>query len=198
MFTINIYLRFFLIALGLIGGVLLAIFYGFWYSFPFLLLGIIMLVGYFLFGTVQSAAALFQKMDIEGAEKRLGLTFKESMLFRPNRAYFNLVKGTIALQKKDMEEGERLFLRAKEIGLEGDNEKGMVDLQLASLAANKQKWTLAKNYYKELANYKITEPELKAQIKEFDKAIKNRGVMKASNRGRSFQPGGKRRRPRMR
>ena len=40
MFTINIYLRFALIALLLIGGTLMAIFIGFWYSFPFLLAGV--------------------------------------------------------------------------------------------------------------------------------------------------------------
>ena len=39
MFTINIYLRFALIGLGIIGGSLLWSAYGFWYGFPFLLVG---------------------------------------------------------------------------------------------------------------------------------------------------------------
>ena len=72
MFSINIYLKLALIALCLVGGVLLAIFQGFWYAFPILLIGILLLASYLLLGTIQSAAKFIQTMDFEGAEKRLG------------------------------------------------------------------------------------------------------------------------------
>ena len=45
MFSINIYLRFALVALCLIGGTVLAFQFGFWYAFPFLLVGVFLLVG---------------------------------------------------------------------------------------------------------------------------------------------------------
>ena len=69
MFTINIYLKLGLIALCLVGGIVLTIFEGFIYSWPFFLVGIILLVSYLLLGTVASAANLVQTMDFDGAEK---------------------------------------------------------------------------------------------------------------------------------
>lgn len=51
MFTINVYLRFALIVGGIIGGAALWAAYGFWYGFPFLLVGVLLLVGYLLLGT---------------------------------------------------------------------------------------------------------------------------------------------------
>ena len=110
MFTINIYVRFALIALFLVGGVILAFAYGFWYAFPFLLAGVILLVGYFLLGTVQSAAQMIQDQNFEEAEKRLDLTFKPEWLFSTNRAYYNMVKGTLAAFKKDTDSAATLSL----------------------------------------------------------------------------------------
>jgi hypothetical protein len=44
----------------------------------------------------------------------------------------------------------------------------------------------------------VTEPQLKEQIVQFEKAMKNQGAMRVSqhrHRGSVMQPGGKRRRP---
>ena len=76
MFSINIKLKFALIALFLVGGILLAIFQGFWYALPFILVGIGLLASYIMLGTVQSAAQLVQEMKFEEAEERLNLTWK--------------------------------------------------------------------------------------------------------------------------
>ena len=96
MFSINIYLRFALMAVLTLGGVSMAFVWGFWWSFPFILTGIVLIVGYFLLGTVQSAAMILQTGDMAAAEKRLGLTFFPQWLYTPNRAYFYMLKGTIA------------------------------------------------------------------------------------------------------
>ncbi len=74
MFTINIYLRFALIALFLGGGIVLAILYSFWYALPLILIGLVLLAGYLMLGTVQSAAMMLQTGNLAGAEKRLKLT----------------------------------------------------------------------------------------------------------------------------
>jgi len=201
MYTINIFLRFALIAACLIGGVVLAVMFGFWYAFPFLLIGVLLLVGYFLLGTVQSAAQIMQSNDFPGAEKRLGLTLFPNILYKGNRAYFYMIKGSLAMQMKRNDEAEELLLRAKEIGLPTDNEKAMVYLQLANMAAVKNNWTSAKNLFREAKQCKITEAPLREQLGQFEKALKSRGTMKAAahrNRGAMMQPGGKRRRPRSR
>ena len=75
----------------------------------------------------------------------------------------------------------------------------------ANINAGQQKWPAAKNYYREASKLAITERQIKAQMDEFGKALKNRG---AANVARSMGKqgmrmmqqggGGKRRRPKMR
>ena len=205
MFTINIYLRFALIGLFLIGGTIMAIFLGFWYSFPFLLVGVGLLIGYFLLGTVQSAAQLMQTTDYLGAEKRLDLTWKPNWLYVSNRAYYYIMKGTIAQGLGRKEEAEKYLKIAQQLDLPTDNEKAAVQLQLAGVAAQKEKWNQVKLYMKEIKNLNVTEPTIKDQVKQFEKAIKDRGQLKAARRmgqmprgGMPMKGGGKRRRPKMR
>ena len=202
MFSINIYLRFALIALCLVGGVALIFTYGFWYAFPFLLIGITLLIGYFLLGTVQSAAQLVQANQFEEAEKRLALTFKPEWLYSSNRAYYNMMKGTIAAYRKDNNLAQEYFNKAQEIGVPTDNETAMLELQLASIAASKNKWQQAKLHFQKIKGLKVTEPQIKEQIQQFEKALKNRGAVKAARRAghnpMTMNPGGKKRRPKMR
>ncbi len=204
MLSINIYLRFALIVLLLGGGIALSIFYGFWYGFPFWLIGLILLVGWIALGTVQSAAQLLQQGDVEGAEQRLKLTLTPKWLYVTNRAYYYMLKGTIAMQHKQIDEAEQYFRMARELELPTDNEKAMILFQLAGVAAQRHKWNQAKIYLRDIKKLKVTEEQLKQQIKEFEKAMTSAGQLKAATRsgmahkGGIRQPGGKRRRPKMR
>jgi hypothetical protein len=207
MFTINIYLRLGLIAAGLIGGVALMTFFGFWYGFPFFLTGIVLLVGYFLLGTVQSASMMLQTQDMDGADKQLNLTYFPQWLYKTNRAYFYMLKGMIAGHKKDTETAEKYLLQAQATdGLTSDNEKATIELQLANFAAMKSNWSKAQIHVTAAEKYKITEPMLKDQLKQFSDGLKQRSAqMKQMNipqangfRGNNMNVGGKRPRPRMR
>jgi len=204
MFTINIYLRFALIALGFIGGLVFTLMsgFGFWYAFPFWLLGIIMLIGYIMMGTVQSTAVLLQSMQFAEAEKRLNMTLKPDWLYKSSRAIYYLLKGSLAMNNKDNDAAEVYLEKAQSIELNSDDEKAMVALQLASIHANRGKWQAAQLQHRTLKNLKVKTPQLKEQIAEFDKVMKNRGAIKQA-RGRHkggmpLKPGGKRRRPKMR
>ena len=200
MFTINIYLRFALIALCIIGGGVLAATVSFWYAFPLILIGLILIAGYLLLGTVQSSALFIQSQDLAGAEKRLALTYFPQWLFKPNRGAYYMLKGTIAAQGQDIETAEKYFLQAQGVGLASDNERGMILLSLANFRAQKNNWTAAENYMRQLREMKITEPAIKEQMKEMEKALKQRGQVNAQMRQgfRGFTPGGKRPRPKMR
>jgi tetratricopeptide (TPR) repeat protein len=204
MFTINIYVKFALIALFLGGGIILAFTQGFWYALIFLIIGLGLLASYLLLGTIQSAAEMIQVMDLDGAEKRLGLTFFPKLLYVSNRAFYYIIKGTIAINRNNTSLAEGYFNQALELKLPTDTEKGMVLLQLANINAQKNKWPAAQNYYREAKKLNITEPQMKNQLEEFGKALKNRGQAKAAQgmgrRGRQMmQPGrSKRRRPKMR
>lgn len=178
MFTFNIYLKFAAIAVCLFGGIGLAFAFGFWWAFPFILTGLLLLVSYILLGTVQSAAQMMEKTDFAGSQKRLDLTFFPKWLYKPNRAYFYMIKGSIAAQLKDYDKAEAFLTQSKEIGLPTGNEKAMVALQLANFAALKNKWNQAQIYMKEIKDYKVTEPAIKEQIKQFEKAMQQRGQQK--------------------
>lgn len=203
MFTINIYVKFAIIAICLVGGVILSFVLGIGYTWIFILIGLLFLASYFLLGTVQSATELLQKMDFDGAEKRLNLTYFPQWLYVTNRAFYYILKGSLAAQKKDNNAAEDYFNKALELNLPSDNEKGMVLLQMSGIQAQKNNWTGAKNYFYQAKKLKITEPQLKDQLKQFETALENRGQMKVAQSmgmktGQMVMPGGKRRRPKMR
>ncbi|MEO5582721.1 MAG: hypothetical protein ABIR66_08515 [Saprospiraceae bacterium] len=178
MFTFNIYLKFAAIAVCLLGGFALAFAFGFWYAFPFFLIGLLLLASYILLGTVQSAAQFMEKTDFVGSNKRLDLTFFPQWLYKPNRSYYYMIKGSIAAQMKIYDKAEEFLLKSKAIGLPSGTEKAMVTLQLANFSALKNKWNQAQVYMKEIKEYKVTEPAIKEQIKQFEKAIQQRGQQK--------------------
>ncbi len=202
-FSINIYLRLALIVLGIIGGIVLWMTQGFWYGIWFLLAGVVLLAGYLLLGTVQSAAELMQTMDFDGVEKRLAMTLSPKLLYKTNRAYFYFLHGTVAMNRNELDKAERLFLQAEKAGMASDTEKAMIQFQIASIQANKNNWTAAQLHFKNAKQYKVDEPQLKEQMNQFEKVLKQRGMHKmgaAAQRRQGFmqQGGGKRRRPKMR
>ena len=206
MFTINIYLKFALIALGFIGGAILTTALGFWYAFPFWLLGIIMLASYIFLGTVQSSAQLVQEQDFDKAEARLNLTKFPNLLYVTNKAFYYIMKGSIAAGRNDQKGAEEHFNTALTLKLPSDNERAIVLMQLANIKGSKGNWKAANNYFKEAKKLNVTQGEIKNQIAYFDKAMsQNKAQMKtARSMGkdgmRMMRQGGssKRRRPKMR
>ncbi|MBK7477854.1 MAG: hypothetical protein IPN74_06410 [Haliscomenobacter sp.] len=202
MLTINIYLRFALIALSIIGGIALAFAFGFWYAFPFFLAGLVLILGYILLGTVQSAAQFMQATDLEATEKRLNLTLSPKLLYVTNRAYYYLIKGSVAMAQKRTEEGEAWLRKAQGLKLPTDNERAMIELQLASVHLNKSRWKQAEVHMRNLKQMRITEPTIKEQIAQMEKVLQQQGQLKAAGRmggmkggQMPLKPGSKRRRP---
>jgi len=199
MFTINIYLRFALIAASIVAGVVLTVFYGFWYAFPLYLIALILLVGYLLVGTVQSASQMLQVQDMEGARKRLALTFFPKLLFGPGRSAYYMLKGSLAMHGKDYNQAKELFKESENSKYTSDNEKAMIYLQQANLAAVKNNYKEAASLVKKADELKVTEQLIKDQIKQFKQALGKAGQMTMQNRMAMSQRGGtKQRRPKMR
>lgn len=199
MFTINLKLKIAAIIIGLFGGLALAFTAGFWYGFPFILIGIGFLVSYILLGTVQSAAQLLEKVKFVEAEERLKWTLNPNWLYVTNRAFYYIMKGSIAANLNRPDEAEGYFEKAKDLKLPSDNERALVYLQLANIKANQGKWPQAKAYFHQIKKFNVSEGMLKDQIKQFDKALNNQSGNAVHLRsGQAMQPGGKRRRPKMR
>jgi tetratricopeptide (TPR) repeat protein len=201
MFIINIYLKLALIVVFLGGGIILTILNGFVWSWPLLLIGILLLISYILLGTVASAANLIQTLDFEGAKKRLNLTLSPKLLYVTNRAFYYIMNGSIMMNTGDTNGAEEEFNKALDLKLPTENEKAMVLLQLANINATKNKWNAAKLHFREAKKLKVTEGQLKEQMNQFEKALSNRGQAQAQGMGRKGQqmrPSNKRRRPKMR
>ncbi len=201
MFTINIYLKWALIALFLGGGIILSFMVSFWYAIPLIIIGIIFLASYIFLGTIQSAAVMMQKMDFDACEKRLALTLKPNWLYVTNRAYYFLIKGSISMQRNNSDEAEEWFQRAKNLKLPSDNEKAMILIQMINIHLTKNRYTQANNAYRELKKLNLSSDMFKDQIKMLDDVMKQQGRMKMSgqmDQRMMFRPGGKRKMPRMR
>lgn len=203
MFVINIYLRFALIVGGIVGGIALWATLGFWYGFPFLLVGVLLLAGYLMLGTILSTNQLLGQQRLDEAEARLKLTFFPKILLVGYKGVYFMTHGALAMQKKDFSAAETWLKKALEAGLPSENEKGAAMLQLVMVAASKNNIKSAQLQFAELKKLNVTEPMLKEQIKEVDKQLKQAGqVMNPSMMGmmggKGFRPGGKRRQPKMR
>lgn len=202
MLTINVYLKLALTVALMILGIWLTAAFGVWYGIWFILVSLGLLASYLLLGTVNSAAKLVQGQDFAGAEKRLEMTISPKLLYVTNRAIYYIMKGSIAMNNKDNNAAESLFQKALALKLPTDNEKAMVLLQLANISAVKNKWNAAKIYFKDAKKLKVTEPAIKEQVQQFEKAFANRGQAKLAqtmgSKGHRMAGGsGKRRRPKM-
>ena len=202
MFIIPPYIRIALIALGIVGGIALWATFGFWYGFFFVLTGVILLLGLIFLGTVGPAAQALQDSDFDKAEKMLNLTPNPNWLYSTNKAYFYMLKGSIAIARKDINEGERYLKMAEAVEVPSDNERAMLQIQLAQIALSKQRFQEAKIHYKKAKGLKISEGPLKDQFRQLEQAINQSGQVKAAMRqgraGHGMAAGGKRRRPKMR
>lgn len=205
MFTINIYLRFALIALGILGGIGLWAGFGFWYGFPLILVGIILLAGYLMLGTILSTNQLVSQQRLDEAEARLKMTYFPKLLLVGYKGVYHMTHGAIAMQRRDFAAAENWLKQALASGLPTDNERGAAMLQLVMVYAGKKNLKAAQTQFAELKKLNVTEPMLKEQIKEVDKQMKQAGqavmtpATMAMMGGRGgFRPGGKQRMPRVR
>lgn len=194
MFSINIYVKFALIAIFLGGGVVLAFAYGFWYAFPLILIGLTFVAAYLLLGTVQSAAQFIETQEFEKAEQRLNLTLSPKFLYVTNRAYYYILKGSIATQLRRPDEGKEYFKLAEELKLPSDNEKALVKFQLAAIYANNGNWNVAKHYMRQIEKLDVTEKNIKEQIKQLQEALKQTGGRNPQHMRQANQMRGRKRR----
>ncbi len=205
MFSINIYLRFALIALGLVGGTVLSSSYGFWYGFPFILIGLLLLLGYFLLGTIVSTNQLLGSMQVDEAEARLKMTYFPNMLLMGYRGVFYMTKATIDMQRKDWANAETNLKIALEKGLPTDNERGGAMMQLMMIGAQKGNLNNVPAQMAEIKKLNITDPSLKEQLKSIEQQLKmaknnpmNPSTLAMMGGRNGFRPGSKRPRPRVR
>lgn len=201
MVVIPPYLRFALIGVCLLGGIALWVSMGIWYGIFFVLTGLILLGGYIFLGTVAPAAKKIQVQDFDGAEKILNLTLKPSWLYSANQAFYYMMRGNIALSRKDMVAGEAWLRKAESIEIPTPTERATLQFQLAQIEFQRKNFSAAKKYLKKAKEANIKIPQIREQMDMLDQALKQSGQVKAAQRmgkqgHRMMGRSGKRRRPR--
>ncbi len=173
MFVIPVKTRFILIAVLIIGGILVSFLpYGLAYSWLLYIPGLVLLVGYFLLGTVGPASKALQMGDLEGAEKQLSYTWKPNWMLKWNRGTYHFLLGTIAVQRRDFEKTELYMNKALEVGLPSDDFTAQVYLVLAQVSAAKGKRTAAKNHIRSAKKLNIKQAEVIQGIKQIEQQLK--------------------------
>ena len=113
-----------------------------------------------------------------------------------------MIKGTLAQQRNQKAEAEEYLKIAQEVKLPSDNERAMLELQLANIAATKNRMNQAKLHLRNAKKMNITEETIKDQLQQLEVAIKSYGASNTARmsggKGQMRNPGGKRRRPKMR
>ena len=200
MLKLDLYVRFALIAASIILGIVLSVWQGFWYGFPFFIVALVLIAGYVLLGTIRSASELLQEQKIDEAEQRLALTKFPQYLFPANKAYYYMLQANIAIVRKDSKKAESLLRQASKYDMPTGNETAVIELQLANIAAQKNNWPEVNKHIQAIRKIKVTEPMIVEQVGMLEKAYRNRGNVKLAQRmgGQMQGQGGKRRRPKMR
>ncbi|MEO1435398.1 MAG: hypothetical protein AAFV80_07670 [Bacteroidota bacterium] len=168
-FRIRVILMISLLALGIVISFLPR---GMAWSWLFYVPGLILLIGYVLFGTIGPASKALQAGDFDKAEDLLNKTWKPNWMIKFNRGTYYFIRGTLATQRKQFSEAEDFMKTALDIGLPSDDFTGQIYLVLAQITAGKGKKTQAKNYIREAKKLNIKEPVVAQAIKDVEKQLK--------------------------
>ncbi|MFZ1528222.1 MAG: hypothetical protein WAT19_05705 [Ferruginibacter sp.] len=112
---------------------------GFWPAFILYLVGVILLVGHFLFGPMRLVQSYMEEGDMEGAKKVVDGIMFPNLLIKPMRSVYYTLKGNLAMVDQDFENAEKHMKKSLSLGggeltkqSEGPNK-----LQLGMLAIQK-------------------------------------------------------------
>ena len=169
MFTTRI--RFVLILLFLIIGIVLQFQKGFssaWYLYA---TSIILLFTHFAFGNVWAAFSKLQKGKIDEAESLINQIKKPEWLVKQNQTYYYFIKGMIALQQEDLAEGEKQLKIALDRGLWSGNDNALCALNLAHTCFVEKRYDDTQNYLRKAESFHPSDSMIKQKIEEMEKLL---------------------------
>ncbi len=167
----NTRLRFSLIILFTLLGIILHIKIGFSSAWYLYLASMIMLVAHFLFGNVWAAFGMLRKGKIPEAEILVNQIKRPEFLSKQHRAYYHFIKGMIALQKEELKEGEIQLKQALERGLRSSNDNAMAALNIAHIYFRQNKLDACRTYLKQSKSFSPNDLLIKQKIDEMEKVL---------------------------
>jgi hypothetical protein len=144
---------------------------GFAWSWPFLVLIVLLLMRYVFFGTVGAAGRKMQEQDFDGAQKMLGYTWKPEWLLLGMHGMYYFLQGTIDSQKRELAAAEKNMLKALEIGLPDNDSTAMAQVNLAAMYLNKGRKIEAKQMLEKLKSLKPGNPMIVDAMKQLEQAL---------------------------
>ena len=103
----------------------------------------LLLATHLLFGSVWTAFRQMKNGNIKEADRLLRQIISPNFLYPRHRAYYYFIKGMIALQRKQLDQGESHIHKAVQLGLRSDNDKALARLNLAHISFLKRKFKSA-------------------------------------------------------
>ena len=110
----------------------------FWPSFILYFIGVVLIVGHFLFGPMRLIQTAMEQGDMEAAKKVVDGIMFPSLLIKPVRSVYYTIKGNLAMVSEDFEGAEKMMKKGLSLGggsltkqAEGPNrlQLGMLSMQ---------------------------------------------------------------------
>lgn len=111
---------------------------GFWPSFILYFIGIVLIVGHFLFGPMRLIQSAMEEGDMEAAKKVVDGIMFPGLLIKPVRSVYYTIKGNLAMVAQDFDGAEQMMKKGLSLGggsltkqAEGPNklQLGMLSMQ---------------------------------------------------------------------
>jgi len=129
--------RFWIGVITLVAGVVINILSGFWPSFAFYLVGVILLFTHFFIGPLRLIQEHLENGDFDGAEKVLNSVWFPGLLYKPVRSVYYTLKGNLAMMKQDFDSAEKHMKKSLDLGVPMKEAEGANKLQLGMMAMQK-------------------------------------------------------------
>lgn len=178
--------QFILFIVSLIGIVALHSWAGFAGSWFPILIVLILVAKHLLIGTVNAAAMKMQTQDFDGAERLLKYTFKPNWLRFTYHGMYYWIKSTLAFQRKDFKNAERLSNIALGLDLQ-DDFKAMIYLQLINIYGSKNNRIKVKELYQKAKKLTITQEMVKQNIEEVGLMLQGKHAEQKKMMGKKAQ-----------
>ncbi len=146
----------------LIAAIAVNIYTGFWPSFILYLVGVVLILGHFLFGPMRLIQGYMETGDMEGAEKVINSIWFPNLLIKPVRSVYFTIKGNLAMVKQDYTSAESHMKKSISLGSPMKEAEGANKLQLGMLSMQKGNIKEAESYIRQALRSGLPDKENEA------------------------------------
>lgn len=127
-------------------GVFLGIKVTWWLGWLPILIGLLMIVAYFLLGPVTLLQRYIESGDVEGAQKLIATVKYPNLLYKPIRSAYYMLKANFSTMNEDFDTAEAELKKGLAAGVADKDFQGTAMLQLGSIAYKKGNMKEAYDY----------------------------------------------------